>query len=326
MGCVPVSETVRFVIRNAGGELTMTLNSKIITGTQSGPHLLITAGVHGDEYEPMAVVRLLMRLIDPHQLRGKVTLVPCVNEAAFRRAARVADDGLDLARVCPGDPGGSITHQTAHWLSELIRSADFYIDMHTGGSGLRLYPLAGYMLHTNQRVLAAQRQMARAFDLPIIWGTHPGANGRSLSVARDANIPAIYTETGGGGWCEDAHVDMCVRGCLNVMTELKMLPGGCAASAIQHIVEDPRDNSGYLQIQHPAPVEGFFEPAVSLGQKVSRGDSIGAITDVLGDHREAVTATEDGIVLMLRWTRRVNAGDALAAILPTAFSVRGQGS
>jgi predicted deacylase len=299
------------------------LKSSTIIGLDNRPHLLITAGVHGDEYEPMAAVRRLIGLIDRQQLRGKITLVPCVNEGAFQKGSRVAEDGLDLARVCPGDPNGSVTLRTAHALSQLIRSADFYIDLHAGGSAMRLHPLAGYMLHPDERVLAAQRQMARAFNLPIIWGTHPGANGRSLSVARDANIPAIYTETGGGAGCEDVNIEYCVRGCLNVMKRLQMLPGATDPPAIEHVVEDPRDNSGYLQIQHPAPVEGFFEPAVSLGQSVSQGDPIGAVCDVLGEHRQTVTVAETGIVLMLRWLRRVNAGGALAAILPTAFSVKG---
>src|SRR5690242_8836241 len=114
------------------------LKSKTIVGAQPGPRLLIVAGVHGDEYEPMEAVRRLIADITPEQLKGSVTLVPCVNEAAFRRASRVGEDQLDLARVCPGRPDGSITERIAHALSELIGRSDFFIDMHTGGTGLRL--------------------------------------------------------------------------------------------------------------------------------------------------------------------------------------------
>src|SRR5689334_20101049 len=96
------------------------LQQKSIVGQGDGPHLLITGGVHGDEFEPMAAVRRLMPLINPAELRGRVTLVPVVNEAAFARGQRTADDGLDLARTCPGKPDGSITERTAHALSDLI--------------------------------------------------------------------------------------------------------------------------------------------------------------------------------------------------------------
>ena len=41
--------------------------------------------------------------------------------------------------------------------------------------------------------------MARAFNLPLIWGTDASLEGRSLSVARDAAVPAIYAEYLGGG-------------------------------------------------------------------------------------------------------------------------------
>src|SRR4051812_12459869 len=123
------------------------LQTETIVGHGPGPHLLITGGVHGDEFEPMAAIRRLMAIVDPTRLRGQVTLLPVVNEAAFTRGSRVADDGLDLARSCPGRADGSITEQAAYALSEWIRAADYYIDLHTGGLALSVWPLAGYTLH-----------------------------------------------------------------------------------------------------------------------------------------------------------------------------------
>src|SRR5438067_896696 len=111
----------------------MELRSRIIVGCKPGPSLLITGGVHGDEYEPMAAVRELIQSLNPQRFCGKITLVPVVNEPAFARPSRTADDGLDLARTCPGRPNGTITQRVAHALSGLIRQADYYIDLHTGG-------------------------------------------------------------------------------------------------------------------------------------------------------------------------------------------------
>src|SRR6478672_5070072 len=104
----------------------------------------------------MAAIRRLLTEVNANKLRGRVTLVPVVNEAAFARGNRVAEDGLDLARTCPGRADGSITEQTAHALSELIRAADYYIDLHTGGLALAVWPLAGYMLHPDASVLEKQ--------------------------------------------------------------------------------------------------------------------------------------------------------------------------
>src|SRR5882724_6296628 len=101
------------------------LKSESIVGRQPGPHLLITGGVHGDEFEPMVAIRRLMSASELTALRGQLTLVPVVNEAAFARGQRVAEDGLDLARTCPGRADGSITERIAHALSELIRASDY---------------------------------------------------------------------------------------------------------------------------------------------------------------------------------------------------------
>ncbi len=187
------------------------IHSRTITGTQPGPHLLITGGVHGDEFEPMVAARRLLKELKPADLRGRVTIVPVVNELAFARGERTAEDGKDLARTCPGRDDGTVTEQIAAELSRLIRTADYYIDLHTAGTVLQLLPLSGYCLIGDEHVLGMQRRMARAFNLPIIWGTNARLDGRSLSVARDAKIPAIYVEHGGGGTCDSTRVRSGIR-------------------------------------------------------------------------------------------------------------------
>ncbi len=296
----------------------MQMATTSIVGQQEGLHLLVTGGVHGDEFEPMAAARRLMSEIDPAKLKGRVTLVPCVNEPAFRRGQRTADDGLDLARTCPGRSPGTVTEQTAFKLSALIRTADLYIDLHTGGTRLAVLPLSGYVLHRDPEILDKHRRMARAFGLPLIWGTDPTLNGRSLSVARDANIPAIYAEYMGGGRFDPAGVDAYVQGCLNVMAEFGMLPGPVVQPAEPPmIVEDSRPGSGHMQLNHPAPCGGFFEPAVKLGQRVQRGDRLGTVVDLLGKKTEVITALYGGLIIVLHTFPRVEAGVSVAVVLET---------
>src|SRR5262245_33458384 len=204
----------------------------------------------------MAAIRGLLASLRlrPERLRGRVTLVPVVNEPAFRRGQRTAEDGLDLARTCPGRADGSITERVAAALTDLIASADRYIDLHTGGTRLRVLPLVGYMLHPDSHVLAEQRRMARAFGLPIVWGTDPRLEGRSLSVARDGATPALYAECQGGGAFDRQGVEAYVAGCLGVMAELGMLEGEPPpAWPTPRVVEDDRPGSGHMQADHPAP-------------------------------------------------------------------------
>ena len=291
------------------------LKRKIVEGAQTGPHLLITGGVHGDEFEPMAAVRRLIKEVDAVDLRGRLTLVPVVNEAAYQRQHRWAEDGLDLARNCPGRPDGSITQRTAHALAQLIDAADYFIDLHTGGTTMCVLPMSGYTLHDDPKILDTQRAMARAFNLPIIWGTYGKLNGRSLSVAREANVPAIYTEYRGSATCDPDGVEAYVDGCLNVMACLKMIDRDQPDTRIEYVVEDERENAGYMQIQNPSPIEGFFEPAVMLGQRVEPGDLIGTVCDVLGDRVETVRAMQAGIILSIKTFSHLNQDDGLAVVL-----------
>lgn len=304
-------------------------------GPASGPHLLITGGVHGDEFEPIAAIRRLAGMLatsnsvsqtpdDPASappsdnvtlLRGTVTLVPCVNEEAFLLGSRCAADKLDLARTCPGRPDGSVTEQVAYDLSQLIRTADFYIDLHTGGTEFSILPLSGYVLHSDPAVLEHQRRMARAFQLPLIWGTSPELEGRSLSVARDANVPAIYCEHGGAASCSPAGVVAYVNGCLNVLGLLEMIDRPSVDLSVPQLVEEPQPDSGHLQICNPSPVDGFFEPAVSLGDKIDADAPIGSVIDLCNDETHVVRSQHSGIVLMLRTFPRVRAGDSVGVVL-----------
>ena len=289
-------------------------------GKGDGPHLLITGGVHGDEFEPIAAIhrlRLLLEQKSPEvaSLRGRVTLVPIVNESAFLRGHRCGDDGKDLARTCPGRPDGSITEQTAYALSQLIHTADYYIDLHTGGTELSVYPLCGYVMHANPEVLEVQRRMARAFNLPVVWGTAANLPGRSLSVARDANVPAVYCEYLGAATCVPAGVDAYVEGCLNVMAELNLLDRVRPANLVKHVVENPEPNSGHMQICNPAPVAGYWETHVQLGDEIQAGQVLGMVHPLDGGESRSITATETGILVVLRTFPRVLAGDSVGVVM-----------
>ena len=250
-------------------------------------------------------------------LSGRVLLVPVVNEPAFERKHRCAEDGLDLARTFPGVSTGTITQRIAYAAARLISGADYYIDLHTGGTTMSVWPLAGYCLHREQRVLDMQRRMAKAFNLPVIWGTDPSLQGRSLSVARDANVPAIYVEYLGAATCSSLGVQAYVEGCLNVMAELAMIDRPAPSSLVEYLIEDDRPSSGHMQIQNPAPCAGYFEAHVQLGQVVDQGQLIGTISDPLGDQVVDVRSATPGLVLVLRTFPRVDKDEALAVIVET---------
>ena len=149
-------------LRNTTLIKTIMLNYLTIKGNQSGPHLSITAGVHGDEYEPMEISRRIYQKVKRMQdkLNGNLTIIPVVNKSAFELRSRMGGDDLDLARVCPGNEEGSVTEQIAYAVSKLIRTADYYLDMHTGGH-----------LYNKSQQIILKYQVSIVFSLlgKILW-------------------------------------------------------------------------------------------------------------------------------------------------------------
>ena len=296
----------------------MTLTSRHFRADDTGPRLLVTGGVHGDEFESILAIRRLIRLFDSDDplVTGSVTFVPVVNEGAFLRGHRCGEDGLDLARTCPGRRDGSVTEQVAAALSDLIRASDHYIDLHTGGTDLSVFPLAGYNLVSDPTILEKQRRMARAFNLPVVWGTSANLEGRSLSVARDAGVPAIYTEYLGSATCSHDGVEAYFAGVLNVMADLGMIHRSLPPSRVEQVVEDDRPGSGHMQVCHPAPMDGCFESALALGDRVAKGQPVGHVLDLVGEVSLPVLADGSGRIIVLRTFPRVRKGDSVAVILP----------
>lgn len=288
----------------------------VIKGKKAGPALLILAGVHGDEYEPIAAAIALLKSLPGVLTGGTVTIVPVVNYSAFKMASRTGEDGLDIARICPGNINGSLSERAAAEVSQLISVSDYLIDLHGGGNRYQIDPMSGYMLHASPDVLEKQRVMARAFNLKTTWGTSNRLNGRTLSVARDHNVPAIYTEYGGGGGFRKSIVKEYVQGSMNVLNMLGMYEGPITTGRCEYEVEDHREDSGHLQVLLPATCDGLFETEVSLGQFVKRDQIIGTISIPYGGESMPVYADKDGMVFMLRAIPSVEKGETMGGILP----------
>lgn len=289
------------------------INSEI-----AGPIVLLCAGVHGDEYEPILAVLALLKELPGKLVKGSVRIVTVVNESAYESASRYGSDGLDLARICPGTSTGTPSEVAASQISQLIPQADYFIDMHTGGVMYDIAPLAGYMLHPSVEILEKQRQMALAFNLPIVWGTDHRPDGRTLSVARDAGVPGIYLEYGGGTGVRPQVVEAYKEGVINVLRSLEMIAEPVVDRAPDSLfwVEDSRPDSGYLQGKMPSPADGIFVAEVKLGDIVKKGQRWGRIVDPVSRKSVEVLADISGLAFLQRVLVKVKKGDALGGILP----------
>ncbi|MBM3784719.1 MAG: hypothetical protein FJW30_10190 [Acidobacteria bacterium] len=190
-----------------------------VRGAKPGPVLAVSAGIHGDEYEGVRALYELFDEIDASQVRGTLRMVPVANPRAHRAVSRTNPaDGQNLARVFPGHEQGTESERTAAILArEVIESADFYVDLHSGGVKFAMPSMAGYWLG-DPRARAA----ALAFGAPVVCGHPVIEDGRTISVAKARGIPFLYVEAWGAGRIRPADLRMMKRGIQNLLVHLGM--------------------------------------------------------------------------------------------------------
>lgn len=283
-----------------------------ITGSEAGPTLVVTAGVHGDEYEGIEAIGRLYQQVEPTNLRGTLVLLPVCNLPAYEVAQRSSPiDGLNLARTFPGDANGTITQRIAAWMREqLLRHADFYIDLHSGGVAYDIPALIGY-IHDAGALGQRSRAAAEAFGAPVRWGHPlPMPPGRTISAATDLGVPSLYSEAPGGGYARPQDVATFTQGVINVLRHLGMMAGEPETEPCTHDLF----GDGNLDVVIAAPVAGYFRAAVNLLDEVVTGQRLGAIYDFAGNVQAEVCSERDGVVIMLRRIHRVQVGEGLAQV------------
>ena len=283
-----------------------------VTGTTTGPTLIVTAAVHGDEYEGVEAIPRIFQQVQPDVLRGTLVMVPVCNMSAYEAGIRNSPiDGLNLARVFPGDLQGTITQRIAYWLAhKLLKPADFFIDLHSGGVESNIPTMIGY-LHSDDAFGQQSQAAAKAFGAPVLWGHPPPvAAGRSVSTATAFGVPWLYTESPGGGRATPDDMACYIEGVLNVMKHLGMMPGQPQPRPMtHHLVGD-----GNLDVIISAPAAGFFRPDVALLDEVSVAQRLGTIEDFFGHVVAEVTTERDGVVILLRRLPRVEVGTGVAQV------------
>jgi len=205
----------------------------LVRGRQSGKTLVVTAGVHGDEYEGVRAIMDTYSNLDPEEMSGNVLAVPAANPPAFWSGTRTSplDEG-NLARVFPGNLQSGPTAAIAHILSSsIISCADFFLDLHSAGAKLLMPTLVGYDA-TDPRSRAA----ALAFGAPVLWAHPDVAPGRSISFARSRGIPWLYTEARGAGRIHPEDLRCFNRGIRNLLHHLSILPGNPQAAGAKAAV------------------------------------------------------------------------------------------
>jgi len=297
-----------FLMAEVGRGITVRMPVVVINGREDGPLFAVTAGVHGAEYPGIEAAIRLSRDLDPSDIRGAVIIVPLVSVAAFQRRAVYVNplDGINLNRVCPGNPSGTITEMMAALLFQnVIGQAEYYIDMHGGDMIEALIPFTLYYRTGNQALDDRSRALAEAYGIPIIVGTTV-LRGGSYGAAAAMGKPAVLTEAGGQGILDEPSTQMHIRGVRNALKQFGVLEG----SPEPLPAPDYYDRFVWLASEQDC----VYYPKVVVGQRVKGGELLAEFTDLFGEKIGELRSPVDGPVLFLVTSPAINKGDPLMAI------------
>lgn len=293
-------------------------------GDGAGPTLLVTGGVHGDEFEGQVAVLELARALPSLTINGRMIVVPFVNEAACRASQRTSPvDGRDLNRLFSVDRqnGAEPSTQLARFVEErLLPGLDWLIDLHSGGRAHEFVLSSNLQASPGTAECEAMMPALLAFDAPyaIVFdeaGPHAMPHRGTLeSAARARGTRALSSELGGAGRLTAPSLSVARQGLVNLLHHIGSVRSPRAT--------DWRESrSRLLSLTRPdehvaAGVDGWFCPTRVLGESVEPGDVIGYLMRDEDPFAEpaVIRSATDGIIVALAAKGRMTAQERVAYV------------
>jgi predicted deacylase len=277
----------------------MALPVHVIHGKREGPVLFLSAAIHGDEINGIEIIRRIRHTKAVARLRGTLICAPIVNVFGFFNHTRYLPDRRDLNRSFPGSVHGSLAARLARlFATEVVDRSTHGIDLHTGSNHrINLPHIRADLDHP------ASAALARAFAAPVIVDANL-RDGSLREYGMSHGLPMLLYEAGEGLRFDALSIRGGVRGILNVMRALEMLPARASGAVAKSI-----ESRGSQWVR--APQTGLLRIVVPLGARVTAGQTIGRIADAIGDNEATVESPATGIIIGRTNNPVVNEGDAL---------------
>lgn len=282
----------------------------------AGPTVLLMAGNHGNEYEGQVVVARLLQRLQAADITGQLIVLPAANAPAVAADQRTSPlDGGNLNRNFPGQPDGQPTAMIAHFIeSRLLPRVQYAFDLHSGGKSIEYLPLAVVARSDDPDRFAHSLGMLTAFGMPtsMIIDHSTGGDTALIGACRRTGVFHLSTELGGGASVGREEVRLAEHGLLRLLHHVGLLRAPLtseppATTTLLH------RTPAHEYVYAASTERGLFEPLVSLGDSVHRGQVVGLIHYPTAPWRKAdpVESTTDGVVLARRIPARTGLGDCV---------------
>lgn len=281
----------------------LSLPIHVVNGHQEGPHLWLSAAIHGDELNGVEIIRQVLEQVNPQMLSGALIAVPIVNVFGFIEQSRYLPDRRDLNRSFPGTARGSLASRLAHlFMTEVVSHCTHGIDLHTASHHRVNLPQIRANLDNPETYRCAQ-----AFGAPLMM--HANTRDGSLrQAAAKQGISVLLFEAGEALRFDQSAIQVGVNGVLQVMKTLDMVPPTVRTNTHSPTVESR--TSKWVR----ASQGGMLHLQIELGQTVTKRQNLGFIADAFGDTQRKVQAPFNGMVIGYTQNPLVNQGDGIVHI------------
>lgn len=264
---------------------SLSMPVQVVNGRRSGPVLFVAAAIHGDELNGVEIVRRLLKRKALDSLRGTLIAVPIVNVHGFLDQSRYLPDRRDLNRSFPGSAKGSVAGRLANiFMNEIVRRSNYGIDLHTGAVDRSNLPQIRADLDDPETL-----KLAKAFGVPVIINASV-REGSLRGCGAALGTPVLTYEAGEALRFDEVCIRAGVRGILNIMATIGMLPGSQKRRTKEPVIAS---STSWIR----AAGSGIVINKVQLGQSVRKDQRLATISDPLGRREEDVPARFDGIVI-----------------------------
>ena len=261
-----------------------------VNGRGAGPHVWLSAAIHGDELNGVEIIRRVMKSLEAKSLRGAVIAVPIVNPLGFMIESRYLPDRRDLNRAFPGSKRGSTASRLAHlFMEQVVSQCSVGIDLHTA---------------TNHRTNTPQ--IRADVDDPDTFRLAGAFAAPLRKAATDRGATVLVYEAGEPHRFNEEAIESGYLGVMRTLREMDMLDARLPRAPRTQVVRRTR----WVRARRG----GLAEIQVKLGDYVEKGEVVAAISDAFGARATRVKATETGWVIAKTLQPLVNTGDALVHI------------
>ena len=296
---LPINE--RFAIRK-----------NIIKNGKGNRRVCIVTGTHGDELEGQMVCYLVAKHLNEHLdlLDGTVEIYPALNPLGIDTIQRgIPNFDLDMNRIFPGNPNGTMAEQAAHLIVEDLKGADLVFDIHSSNLYLRETPQVRInVLNEKELVPLAQR-----LNIDFVW-VHDAATVLESTLAHSLNstgTKCLVAELGVGQRINHKMCNRLTLGIFNLMKDLGMWKGEIQQSLISNPIVCKGDNVEFLN----AATSGIFITELKCGVVVADGEEIGQIVEPMtGTVLSRVISPVEGYMFTIRAYPIVYEGSLMARI------------